>query len=187
MLRSALLIFVAALALRAGSEGVTVDAGGPLLHRSSVEFPREALARNIEGTVVLELSLDRNGEVAGATVVSGPAELRRAALESVPAWHYSSEMSLPAKVQATITFKLTGSPAPLSPRSACRLNRWERSCASRSAVSPRRRATPWLPGCLSTMAIRSRRNWWRRPARSSPISIRTLRSRSCRRRKARWC
>jgi TonB family protein len=105
--RSALLIFVAGLTMGADPGGITVDPGGPLLHRSSVVYPREALAHSIEGTVVLELSLDRNGEVAGATVVGGPVELRRAALESVPSWHYSSEMSLPAKVQAAFTFKLT--------------------------------------------------------------------------------
>jgi TonB family protein len=120
MSRSALLIFVAGLALAADPGGITVDAGGPLLHRSGVVYPREALAHNIEGTVVLELSLDRNGEVAGATVVSEPAELRRAALESVPSWHYSAEMSLPAKVQAVFTFKLTsplehGEPAFVMP------------------------------------------------------------------------
>jgi len=108
MFRLVLLCVAAALTLRADSKGVTVDPGGPLLHRSDVEYPRGALERGIEGTIVLELSLDQNGEVTGIDVISGPAELRAAALRSVADWHYSSEMDLPAKVHAIITFKSHG-------------------------------------------------------------------------------
>ncbi|HLY20085.1 MAG TPA: energy transducer TonB [Bryobacteraceae bacterium] len=112
MFRPALLILAAALVMHADSPGITVDSGGPLLHRSAVDYPREALRHNIEGTVVVEVSLDGNGEVAGVEIVSGPPELRRAVLESVPEWHYSPGMTLPAKVQATVIFKLTGQLSP---------------------------------------------------------------------------
>ena len=59
-----------------------------------------------------------------AVSISGPAELRAAALRSVADWHYSSEMDLPAKVHAIITFKSHG---PSGKRS----HRARRRCASR--------------------------------------------------------
>lgn len=51
---------------------------------------------------------------AGFEAISGPAELRRAALQSVPDWHYSPEITLPAKVHVNITFKVNeqAGPAP---------------------------------------------------------------------------
>ncbi len=104
MWRVALSIFVAVLALQADSPGITVDPGGPLIHRTAVEYTREAAASGIAGTVVLEVSLDKNGEVTGAEVVSGPAELRHTALRSVVDWHYSTKMTLPAKVRVGISF-----------------------------------------------------------------------------------
>ena len=103
-----LLVLVAGATLGAtpDSRGVTVDPGGTLLHRSAVEYPREAISSGIAGVVIVELDLDKSGEVADARVVSGPEELRRAALRSVLDWHYSSEATPHAKVQATIAFKL---------------------------------------------------------------------------------
>jgi TonB family protein len=105
MQRVILLALAAVLILRADSPGITVEPGGPLLHRSDIEYPRGITGAH--GTVVVGLSLDQNGEVNGAEVLSGPPELRRAVLRSVADWHYSPEMTLPAKVQASITFSLS--------------------------------------------------------------------------------
>jgi hypothetical protein len=55
---------------------------------------------------VLELGVDEQGHVYDARVLSGPEELRRAALESALQWHYSAAMGVPARTQATIRFKL---------------------------------------------------------------------------------
>jgi TonB family protein len=69
--------------------GVNVDLGGaPVLHRSSVEYPRAAVEKNIQGSVTVEATLDADGAVNDARVVSGPTELRRAALQSVLEWHF---------------------------------------------------------------------------------------------------
>ncbi len=90
---------------------VVVDTGSAnLLHRANVEYPREALAKRIEGAVVLELTVNESGNVSDARVLSGPEELRRAALQSVLQWHYAKDTQLPAKLQVTINFKLPEGP-----------------------------------------------------------------------------
>ena len=89
------------------SPGVTVDqAEANLLHRAPVNYPREARAKGIQGNVVLDVDIDETGAVSDARVVSGPQELRRAALESVLQWHYSRNMPLPGKTQVTVKFEL---------------------------------------------------------------------------------
>jgi len=70
--------------------GVTVDAGGAtLLHRAPVSYPVAARSRGIQGTVMVEATLDASGGVSDAHVVSGPDELRKAALQSVLQWHFA--------------------------------------------------------------------------------------------------
>jgi len=86
---------------------IAVDNGSAnLLHRATVEYPREALAKSIEGAVVLELTVNESGNVSDARVLSGPEELRRAALQSVLQWHYAKDTQFPAKLQVTINFKM---------------------------------------------------------------------------------
>jgi TonB family protein len=68
--------------------GIAVDtAGAPLIHRSGVEYPRNA--KDVEGTVAVEATLDAAGNVIDAHVLSGPDELRKAALTSVLNWHFA--------------------------------------------------------------------------------------------------
>jgi len=91
----------------ADSSNITVHAGSlQFLHRAAVQYPKEARAKRIEGTVVLELSLSESGTVSDARVLSGPDELRRAALESALEWHFAHDTPLPSKTQVIIDFKL---------------------------------------------------------------------------------
>lgn len=72
--------------------GVMVDAGGaPLMHRSSVFYPPEARAAGVQGTIVLQVKVDANGEVGDVSVLSGPDQLRRSAIQSVLNWHFMKE------------------------------------------------------------------------------------------------
>jgi len=88
------------------SPGVTVDAGGgALLHRAPVAYPEGARVKGIQGAVVVDLTFDAAGNVADARVVSGPEELRKAALQSVLQWHFSREAA-GTKRQVTISFQL---------------------------------------------------------------------------------
>jgi TonB family protein len=100
------------------ARGVTVDLGGaPYLHRSPVSYPREAIEKGVAGTVVAQVKIGPTGEVADASIVSGPDELRRAVLESVLTWHFSKEIA-GATRQISVIFQLPkGEPAP-SPTAA---------------------------------------------------------------------
>ena len=83
-----------------------VKGGEHLLHASLSEYPRRAIEQKVQGDVLLELVTDERGEVADARVLSGPDELRRAALESVLQWHYSPNARSSTSVQATLRFRL---------------------------------------------------------------------------------
>ena len=89
--------------------GITVDAGGKLLHRGSVHYPA---GTRVGGTVTIDATLSSNGEVSDARVVSGPEELRKAALAGVLNWHYSTDGGLLARAQISIRFEPPASPAP---------------------------------------------------------------------------
>ena len=103
-------IAVGALPLRAAPQdvndapGVSVIAPERLLHRAPVDYPAAAIEKRIEGPVMLEVQLAADGTVADATVLSGPVELRRAALQSVLQWHF--EKGAPARVPVTVQFTL---------------------------------------------------------------------------------
>src|SRR6185436_878142 len=75
-----------------------------LLHRTPVEYPTDAIAKGIQGTVIVQATLNERGVVTDARVVSGPEALRRAALKSVLEWHYSGQAISP--VEVAIDFKL---------------------------------------------------------------------------------
>jgi TonB family protein len=71
------------------ASGVEVELGGAaVLHREPVIYPKTAVEKRIEGTVVVEVTLDARGEASDARILSGPAELRKPALESVLNWHF---------------------------------------------------------------------------------------------------
>ena len=51
------------------------------------------MAKGIQGTVVVQVKLDSSGEVADASIVSGPDELRRDVLQSVLNWHFMKDVA----------------------------------------------------------------------------------------------
>ena len=75
----------------ADGAGVTVNLNGAqLMHRTPVTYPAEALAKGVEGTVVVQVRLDPKGEVIDDTVLSGPDELRKSVQQSVLSWHFGA-------------------------------------------------------------------------------------------------
>ena len=60
----------------------------------------------MEGDVLLDLAVDDRGEVSDARVLSGPDELRKAALEAVLGWHYAPSAVSSISTQATLRFHL---------------------------------------------------------------------------------
>ena len=89
-----------------GEQGVRVDLGGArLIHRDEVEYPEAAMEKGVQGTVVVEATLDADGVVADARVLSGPPELRKAALQSVLQWHFTHDAAGSTR-QVGIAFQL---------------------------------------------------------------------------------
>jgi TonB family protein len=104
-------IVTAALPLSAAPDGVTdspgvaVDVGGAaLLHRSPVVYPEPAREQGVQGTVVLQAAVDARGNVTDAQVLSGPEELRNAALQSMLRWHFAPDPGARTR-QLSITFQ----------------------------------------------------------------------------------
>jgi TonB family protein len=89
------------------SPGVTVDLGAAALqHRAPVSYPESARKQGVQGTVTVEATLDGVGNVSDAHVVSGPEELRKAALQSVLQWHFRGAEAGTTRT-VSIAFQLT--------------------------------------------------------------------------------
>jgi TonB family protein len=86
--------------------GVLVDLqGARVIHRDEVEYPEAAMEKGVQGTVVVEATLDADGVVSDARVLSGPQELRKAALQSVLQWHFTHDAAGSTR-QVGIAFQL---------------------------------------------------------------------------------
>lgn len=59
-----------------------------LVKRISPVYPKTALEKNIEGTVILNLTVDTKGKVKKLGVVRGNLLLRKAAIDAVTQWEY---------------------------------------------------------------------------------------------------
>jgi TonB family protein len=89
----------------ADSPGVAVDVGAAaLFHRAPVFYPEAAREQGVQGTVVLAAAVDARGNVTDAQVLSGPEELRNAALQSVLRWHFAPDPGARTR-QVSITFQ----------------------------------------------------------------------------------
>jgi TonB family protein len=93
--------------------GVTVDTGGSILHRTAVQYPEAARAKNIQGVVTVEAMLDGTGNVVETRVLSGPNELRRAAQQAVLQWHFAMDNSSNTR-QVKINFQIPEGQTPPS-------------------------------------------------------------------------
>ena len=83
----------------ADAPGVTVNLNGSqLMHRTPVNYPADAIAKGVEGTVVVQVRLDSNGEVIDAAVLSGPDELRKGVQQSVLNWHFDKSAGSATRV-----------------------------------------------------------------------------------------
>ncbi|MBI1787256.1 MAG: M56 family metallopeptidase [Acidobacteria bacterium] len=103
------LVAVSFFPLQAPAQELKADTGGArVLHRAPVVYPPEAKRKGIQGQVVVALTLDESGNVLDGRVVSGPDELRRAALQSVLQWHFAPDTTRQAQV--AIDFRLGSGP-----------------------------------------------------------------------------
>src|SRR5262249_34838108 len=73
-----------------------------------------ARAKGVTGSVEVEVRLDASGIVSDARILKGPDELRRAALESVLNWHFTSEAAGTTRL-VSISFTDQGQSVQLLP------------------------------------------------------------------------
>jgi TonB family protein len=82
------------------------------MHRSPVTYPIESLRDGLQGTVIVQLTLDAAGAVSGARVISGPEQLRKPVLQSVLDWHFARESAgATREVKVTFNPEAAGFPA----------------------------------------------------------------------------
>jgi TonB family protein len=83
-----------------------------VLENPAPPYPAAARAAGIQGTVVLNATIAKDGTIDSVDVVDGPPMLRQAALDTVKTWRYKPYVvnGEPVKVTTTINviFKLTG-------------------------------------------------------------------------------
>ena len=69
-------------------------------------YPPEAKKDKIEGTVLLEITIEKTGEVSSVTAVKGPEALREAAATAVRQWRYEPSDLGPTRATITVRFTL---------------------------------------------------------------------------------
>jgi TonB family protein len=85
-------------------------AQGQLLRQVSPQYPNQARQDRVEGTVVLQAVISKDGSVQKLTVVSGPSSLTKAAMDAVKQWRYRpfalNGEPVEADTQINVNFKL---------------------------------------------------------------------------------
>jgi TonB family protein len=70
-------------------------------------YTEEATRKNVEGTVVLCLTVDEHGKVTDVSPISGPQELLRLSMNAARQWEFEAPSKAPTKTQLQMTYSLT--------------------------------------------------------------------------------
>ncbi len=90
----------------AGTVDVSPEAAaGSLIHRVEPKYPEEARQKGIQGPVVLEVHIGRDGAIQDVKLVSGQPLLANAAIAAVKQWRFKPDMvqGQPVEMQTRIT------------------------------------------------------------------------------------
>jgi periplasmic protein TonB len=91
------------------SQGV---AQGNLIHEVKPSYPPIAKAARVQGQVVLQATISKNGQIENLRVVSGHPMLVQSALDAVKQWRYKPYMlngdPVEVETQITVNFTLSG-------------------------------------------------------------------------------
>jgi TonB family protein len=95
----------------AGTVELSPDAAeGSLLHRVEPEYPEEARQQRIQGAVVLNVRIGRDGAIQDVKLVSGQAVLANAAIAAVKQWRFKPRMvngkPVPMQTKVTLNFRV---------------------------------------------------------------------------------
>ena len=82
---------------------------GMLIKRVSPEYPEKARKKRIQGTVFLSEVINKNGDVADLSVISGDPMLAKAALVAAKQWKYRPYLlqGQPVEVESQIQMNFT--------------------------------------------------------------------------------
>ncbi|HEY7817882.1 MAG TPA: TonB family protein, partial [Vicinamibacteria bacterium] len=88
-------------------EGLLLEKNQPLKRANRMpEYPEEARRAQVSGTVVLELTVDRGGNVTGVRVIESIPLLDQAAIDAVREWKYApSEEDAPRVFRVPVRFR----------------------------------------------------------------------------------
>jgi TonB family protein len=112
-LRTGLLLLMAICVMSAGA-GAAIkqepqQAKVKVIHKVDPVYPEEAEREGVEGKVVLDVTVEQNGEVSMAKVLSGHKLLQQAAVDAVKQWRFANSVNDSVTIQLTISFSLSGS------------------------------------------------------------------------------
>ncbi len=96
----------------AAPKKVNISAGvavGMLIQKTIPIYPPIAKAARVQGTVVLQATISKQGTIEDLHVVSGPAMLQQAALDAVRQWRYRPYLlnNEPVEVETTVNVIFT--------------------------------------------------------------------------------
>jgi len=82
---------------------------GLLIHKVDVRYPGIARAAHISGTVILQATITRNGEISEIRPLCGPKILQEACVKAVRKWKYGPYLlkGEPVELETTITSVFT--------------------------------------------------------------------------------
>jgi len=108
------LLALTAVSTAAAAEDPLIRVGGNVQQANLVSqvtpvYPPEAKQDRVQGTVQLEVIIDKEGHVAEVSVLGGPDALITAAVDAVRQWVYRPTLlnGEPVRVQTTITVNFT--------------------------------------------------------------------------------
>ena len=108
-LRAGLFLVMVGLAINAGAAVAAIkqqEQSLKITHQVAPVYPEEAKRARVEGKVVLDVTVEENGEVSMAKVVNGHQLLQQAAIDAVKQWRFSNPFNDSVTIQLTIAFAL---------------------------------------------------------------------------------
>lgn len=94
----------------AGRPAADHGAGRSLIHKVEPEYPAEAKARHVQGSVVLDVQVLGDGAVGTIAVVSGDPALTQSAIDAVKQWRYqpasANGQGIQSQTRVTVKFTL---------------------------------------------------------------------------------
>lgn len=115
-LRSGLFLVIAVLAISANAVAAIKqqqqEQTVKVIRQVPPVYPEEAKRVRVEGNVVLDVTVEENGEVSLVKVVNGHRLLQQAAVDAAKQWRFSNPFSDSVTIQLTIAFALKADSAP---------------------------------------------------------------------------